>query len=62
MFEIMPYEFLIYKPGMMAKGQQNEMVVRNDLTRFDKHLFQQHLTVCIGSSVKLALRLANVIQ
>jgi hypothetical protein len=62
MFEIMPYEFLIFKPRMMTIDHQNEIVVRNDLTSFDKHPFQQHLAIWIGSSVKLALRLADVIQ
>jgi hypothetical protein len=46
----------------MALDQDNEIVVRNDLTSFDKHPFQQHLAIWIGSSVKLALGLADVIQ
>ena len=62
MFEIVLFEFLAFKPKMMTKDPSNEIAFRNGLTSVDKYSFQQHLAIWIGSSVKLALRLADVIQ
>jgi hypothetical protein len=62
MFGIVPLELLIFKPKMMTEDSSNEIAVCNGLTSVDKYSFQQHLAIWIGSSVKLALRLADVIQ
>ena len=62
MFGIVLLEFLIVKPKMMARDPSNEIAVRNGLTSVDKYSFQQHLAIWIRSSVKLAFRLADVIQ
>ena len=62
MFEIMPYEFLIFMLGMIAIDLHDEIVVRKKSASFDEHPFQKHLAIRIGSSVKLALCPADVIQ
>jgi hypothetical protein len=62
MSKIMHYGFLIFKPRMITTVHHNEIMARHKLTNFDKHPFQQHLSIWIGSSIKLAPGLADVIQ
>ena len=62
MFGIVLLELLIFKPKMMTKDPKNVIAVRNELTNVDKYSFQQHLAIWIRSSVKMAVRLDNVIQ